>query len=106
MAWGLAAAGGVLLLIASFWAIPRLARVKRDPASLLYTRFCRKLQRHGIVRGEAEGAADFAQRAALLRPELAEPIHLITQLYLGLRYGQAEAARLAQLKQRVNAFKP
>jgi transglutaminase-like putative cysteine protease len=106
MAWGLAAAGGVLLLIASFWAIPRLARVKRDPASQLYTRFCLKLQRHGLVRGDAEGAADFAQRAAQLRPELAEPIHLITQLYLGLRYGQAEAARLAQLKQRVNAFKP
>ena len=106
MAWGLAAAGGVLLLIASFWAIPRLARVKRDPASQLYTRFCLKMQRQGIVRGNAEGAADFAQRAAKLRPELAEPIHLITQLYLGLRYGQAEAARLAQLKQRVNAFKP
>jgi len=106
MAWGLAAAGGVLLLIASLWAIPRLARVKRDPASRLYTRFCLKLQRQGIVRGDAEGAADFAQRAAQLRPELAEPIHLITQLYLGLRYGQAEAARLGQLKQRVNAFKP
>lgn len=106
MAWGLAAAGGVLLLIASVWAIPRLARVKRDPASQLYTRFCLKLQRQGIVRGEAEGAADFAQRAAQLRPELAEPIHLITQLYLGLRYGQAETDRLGQLKQRVNAFKP
>jgi protein-glutamine gamma-glutamyltransferase len=106
MAWGLAAAGGVLLLIASLWAIPRLARVKRDPASQIYTRFCQKLQRHGIVRGDAEGAADFAQRAAQLRPDIAEPIRLITQLYLGLRYGQAGADRLAQLKQRVNAFKP
>jgi transglutaminase-like putative cysteine protease len=106
MAWGLAAAGGVLLLIASFWAIPRLARVKRDPASQLYTRFCLKLQRHGIVRGDAEGAADFARRAAQLRPDIAEPIRLITQLYLGLRYGQAEADKLAQLKKWVNAFKP
>ncbi len=106
MAWGLAAAGGALLLIASLWAIPHLARVKRDPASLLYTRFCLKLQRHGIVRGDAEGAADFAQRAAQLRPDMAKPIHLITQLYLGLRYDRAEADKLAQLKQRVNAFKP
>jgi transglutaminase-like putative cysteine protease len=106
MAWGLAVVGGVLLLIASLWAIPRLARVKRDPVSLLYTRFCKKLQHRGIVRGDAEGAADFAQRAAQLRPDIAEPIRLITQLYLGLRYGQAAADRLAQLKHQVKAFKP
>jgi len=114
MAWGLAAAGGVILLLMAALVIPRLARVKTDAASRLYGRFCQRLQRLGLVRGVSEGPTDFAARAIMQRPDLAEPIQRITQLYLALRYGNAggeagfrrEATQLDELKHRVGAFSP
>lgn len=106
MAWGLAAVGGTLLLLMAILAMPRLVHPKGDPASQLYARFCRRLQRCGCMRGGSEGAADFARRAEALRPDLAEPIGRITQLYLGLRYGRSKAGELAELKRSVHAFRP
>ena len=106
MAWGLAGAGGALLLLMAMLAIPRMTRTKADPASRLFARFCRRLQRLGIVRGNAEGPADFAIRAATLRPDLADPIQRISQLYLAQRYGRAEAEGLAELERLVAAFRP
>ena len=106
MAWGLAAAGSALLLLMAVLVMPRLAKRKTDPASRLYARFCQRLSRRGIVRGVAEGPADFAARAAALRPDLAEPIRHITRLYLALRYGQAEADGLAEFKRVVDEFRP
>ncbi len=105
MAWGLAAAGSALLLLMAVWVIPRWVTARTDPASRLYARFCRRLQRRGIVRGGAEGPADFAARAEALRPDLAEPIRRITRLYLALRYGRAEVGELAELKRQVAAFR-
>lgn len=105
MAWGLAVAGGVLLLVLAVLAIPRMAGKSSDPASRLYARFCRRLQRAGIVRGEAEGAADFARRAAALRPDLADSIQQISQLYLGLRYGDSDRADLLELKRLIRRFR-
>jgi transglutaminase-like putative cysteine protease len=106
MVWGLAVAVGAALLFASLWLIPRLVRVQLDPTSRLYARFCRRLQKRGITRGSAEGPEDFARRAAALRPDLAASIEQISQLYLELRYGRAQADQLARLQQMINAFKP
>ncbi len=106
MAWGLAGAGGGLLLLMALLAIPRLARAKTDPAHRAYQRFCQRMHRIGITRGDAEGPDDFACRAAALCPEQAEAITHISQLYLGLRYGQAEAEKLGELEKRVSAFRP
>ncbi|MDP2787382.1 MAG: DUF3488 and transglutaminase-like domain-containing protein [Pseudomonadota bacterium] len=106
MAWGLAIAGSALLLLMAMLFMARLANAKTDPASQLYARFCQRLNRCGIVRGTSEGAADFAARAAALRPDLAEAIRPITQLYLALRYGRAESGRLAEFKRLVGKFRP
>ncbi len=106
MAWGLAAAGSVLLLSMAVWLIPRWVKARTDPTCRLYARFCRRLQRRGLVRGGAEGPADFAARAAALRPDLAEPIRQITRLYLALRYGRAEADGLTEFKRAVARFRP
>lgn len=106
MAWGLAVLGGLALLFASLLALPRLKRAKPDAASRLYARFCRRLQQRGIVRGNNEGPSDFARRAITQRPDLAASIEQITHLYLGLRYGQANATQLNQLKYTISRFKP
>ena len=106
MAWGLAAAGSGLLLLMAVLVLPRLTKSKTDPASRIYARFCLQLARCGIERGNAEGPADFAERAAAQRPELAEAIQEITRLYLALRYGHAKTDQLIELKRRVGKFRP
>lgn len=106
MVSGLAAAGGVLLLLMAVLAVPRLARRKPDPVKRLYARYCQRLRQCGIERGVAEGAADFARRAEELRPDLAEPIRRISQLYLALRYGEPQADTLTEFKRQVSAFRP
>jgi transglutaminase-like putative cysteine protease len=106
MAWGLAAIGALLLLVLAILAIPRLRKTRPDPASRLYARFCQRLQRSGLIRGDAEGAADFGQRAAARLPEQADAIGEITRLYLALRYGHAEAPDLSELARAVDKFRP
>lgn len=106
MAWGLAAAGGGLLLLMAALIRPRLGYRKVDPACRLYAHFCRRLARCGIARAASEGAADFAARTTALRPDLAVSIWQITQLYLALRYGRSDISDLSEFKQAVSAFRP
>jgi len=78
-----------------------------DPAQRSYERFCRRLERHGLLRRAFEGPLDFASRVRSSRPDLAAEIDAITSLYLDLRYGEAaSAAALAELMRRVRAFRP
>jgi transglutaminase-like putative cysteine protease len=91
--------------LAGFYLL-RQTRIRQDPASRLYARFCRKLERLGIAREPSEGPAAFARRAAAARPDLAGTIGEITQLYVGLRYGRATAETLSALRQCVRRFRP
>lgn len=77
-----------------------------DPVQRIYQRFCRKLERRGIVRRTHEGALDFATRLARERPDLASVGEAVTTLYLELRYGAAPApARLVELQRAVRHFR-
>lgn len=105
MAWGLALLGGLALLFTSLLVLPRMLKPKQDAASRLYDRFCRKLAKRSIVRHPNEGPADFARRVIGLRPELATPVSQITQAYLALRYGKADAGQLEQLKRQIARIK-
>jgi hypothetical protein len=78
-----------------------------DPAQASYRAFLKKLEQSGLTRWRAEGPLNFAHRAAKLRPELAEDIRAITQLYVRIRYRE-EASRelLADLRAKVKRFHP
>ncbi|MEW5891800.1 MAG: DUF3488 and transglutaminase-like domain-containing protein [Pseudomonadota bacterium] len=91
--------------LAGFYLL-RQTRIKQDPASRLYARFCRKLARLGLERRDNEGPADFARRASSTRPDLAGAIDEITQRYVALRYGRAPAETLAALRQSIRRFRP
>lgn len=107
LAAGLAAGVGALLLAFSGFMLWRRAPAGADPAAVLYRRFCRKLARTGIVRQPNEGPADFAQRTARLRPDLALSAASISELYIALRYApHPDASDLRQLGKRVKAFRP
>jgi len=104
---GLAAGVGALLLAFSGFMLWRRVPVGADPAAAIYQRFCRKLARVGIIRQPNEGAADFAQRTAVLRPDLALSAASISELYIALRYApQPNPSDLRQFGQRVRDFRP
>ena len=96
----------LLIALAAFNLLYRNPR-PRDPAQKTYQRFCRKLARLGLHKSANEGAAHFAQRAVAAHPELAEPIHHITDLYNGIRYADdAGKHATAQLREAVKGFRP
>lgn len=84
----------------------RQTRTRQDPIGRQYARFCRKLARLGLVREAHEGPADFARRAATTRPDLADEIMRISQLYVGLRYGQTSPEQTASLQALIRRFRP
>ncbi len=96
---------GIAVMIGAAFALRDLRRTRDDEIRAAYDRFCRKLARRGLRRGEAEGPRRFAERACRMRPELAPHVRDITDLYIGLRYGRmATADGLHELKQRIRRF--
>lgn len=85
--------GIMVTLIASVLALITLFSLLhrppyRDPVLRLYQRFCSRLEKAGFMRKREEGPEDFAQRIINQRPDLAQPVHRITQLYIRLRYAR------------------
>ena len=104
LALGLAVAA-LLPLIG--WSIMRGPRPPRDPVARLYRSFCDRLARRGLARAAYEAPQRYATRVATRRPDLAEAVAGITDLYVGLRYRPGAAAGdLAALRRRVRAFRP
>ncbi|MEQ1776717.1 MAG: DUF3488 and transglutaminase-like domain-containing protein [Burkholderiales bacterium] len=84
-------------------------RRSREPALAAYQKFCEKMAKAGLVRGDAEGPQDFAARIARARPAFANAAHDITRLYVLLRYREDQEKYnknkyLKKLQQNVNAF--
>ena len=96
---------GVAMLIGAVFALRDLRGAREDPVKKIYQRFCRKLERRGLLRDPAEGPRMFARRAAQQRPELATAVDEITALYVALRYGgESSASRVQDFKNRVRSF--
>ena len=77
-----------------------------DKVLLIYNRFCKKLAKHGLVRGAGEGVKDFAERVKIKLPEQAAAIDQITAVFIKLRYGRAATGEdLLQLKTLVGSFR-
>ena len=100
---------GVALLVGIFapLMLRRLAARNTDTVQALYLKFCRKLEKQGIVRAAHEGPQDFAARAMRLKPQSATAIRDITSRYLALRYGgQSDSGALPALRRVIATFKP
>jgi transglutaminase-like putative cysteine protease len=107
--WGLITVGlvTVVLLIAVYENL-RQGRLRLSPTQQRYQQFCKKLSRVGITRKAYEGPMDFAMRAALNRPDLAEQIMAINDLYVELRYAPKTYGKQRQntFAQQVRQFHP
>jgi len=99
------------LVLAAMIAAQRLLRSRRgkrvDAVVWAYDRFRRKMARAGLESSPSEGPLDFADRSIARRPDLADPIRHITDLYIQTRYGPTPTdTHLQELQQRVGRFRP
>ena len=77
------------------------------PAVRYYRRFCHKLAGIGLDRELGETPADYAQRVAVARPDLAQAVSDITQLFIALIYKPvANGLDDEALRRRIKDFKP
>ncbi|MCZ6666737.1 MAG: DUF3488 and transglutaminase-like domain-containing protein [Gammaproteobacteria bacterium] len=83
----------------------RSSHLVTDPALRAYIRFCKKLNRAGLVRDPSEAPVAFARRVMHERADLSAEVFAITRLYTQIRYGRVviDPGRLAA---RVQKFKP
>ena len=77
----------------------------RDELDQLFIRFCERMERAGVKRESGEGPRDFAQRIALLRPELVDEVTSITALYEVQRY-KNRAVNTRDLRLKLSQFRP
>jgi protein-glutamine gamma-glutamyltransferase len=97
---------GAITLVLAGLMLHKLRAVRPDPVSAAYARFCERLARGGLARHPSEGPDAFRKRAIAARPELAQPISSISEIYIRLRYGEAiHAADALQLQRTVAAFR-
>ncbi len=98
---------GATALLLTLVAMALFYRRERiDPVVARYRRFCHQFNRLGIAYRESETPAQFAQRVIERRPEIADELTRITELYYRLRYRpQRSAAVDNEFQQRINNFR-
>jgi hypothetical protein len=84
----------------------RLVVRQTDAVQAAWLKVCRKLGKAGLPRVPHEGAMDYADRIAVVRPDLAGDLYDIAARYASLRYGgEAEKDGLTAFRNAVRAFK-
>lgn len=103
---GVVVAASFVLSLYLAWRYRR--RPPPDPAARCFAAFCARLARLRVPPpAPSEGPAAYAAHAARVVPQAAAEIAAITQAYLRARYElDAEDAALAELRERVAAFRP
>lgn len=105
MALAMVTSVATLLLGIAVWMLWHTPHKQRDPTQILYEKFCSRLASRGIIRATHEGPLDFAMRSAKLRPDMADSIRLISELYIRLRYEQPESKTLREFEAAVKSFR-
>jgi transglutaminase-like putative cysteine protease len=109
MQWSLITMGMVAIILL-FVAINilRQGRLILSQTQKSYIRFCNRLARIGITRRSYEGPMDFAKRAVRKRPDLAQKIMPIIELYIRLRYASHQDEREIEraFARKVSQFRP
>ena len=59
---------------------------KIDPATKLYLKYCKKLQRAGFPRLPGESPREYAVRVSRAKPDLKSSVERVTALYIALAY--------------------
>jgi len=98
------AATALLLLLVALLLFYRRQHI--DPVVARYLRFCRRFNKIGVIHHELETPAQFASRVVAIRPELAEEVMVITELFYQLHYRPTPPPELrGEFQRRIRAFR-
>jgi transglutaminase-like putative cysteine protease len=98
---------GIIVLLLSLGMLRGRVRRKTDPATRLFLRFCRRMERLGVPRRAGEGPVDFARRVGRERPEWAGVADEVARSYSALVYGgEGDLAALRRAADAANRWRP
>jgi transglutaminase-like putative cysteine protease len=83
----------IFIGLMAFLLMAGAPKVHRDGIDKTYLRFCRKLEKVGLVRAQAEAPLAFAKRVSEENPELYQQTREITRLYVRLKYVMPDLVR-------------
>ena len=83
---------GLVLIVATFWAMRDSARPSLDALDHAWARFGQRLARAGVARQANEGPLDLLTRARAALPASATALTQLVQNYVALRYGSLDPA--------------
>ncbi len=102
--WLAGSIGFIIAILAGI--ILRQQTSKQAEEVRIYQLFCKKMTKVGFNKKTAETVQHFAQRIAQSRPELAEKVNKITQIYSRLRYEKEPSNKeILKLKKQVKELK-
>ncbi|MEX2488234.1 MAG: DUF3488 and transglutaminase-like domain-containing protein [Pseudomonadales bacterium] len=81
------------------------SRREIDPVNREYLDFCKILASYGLQRKTGEAPLHFATRTAESRPDLADAINRVTDIYMDKTYFQDDVADVRELKRAVRSLK-
>jgi transglutaminase-like putative cysteine protease len=92
--------------LVAWWVISKAPARQKDMIRFYYDRFCRKLEKAGIVHNPNEGASEFMARVVRILPAKQHELAVITGDYERLRYGSdASEQRIKRYIRAVRRFK-
>ena len=83
----------IFVVFVAFLLMAGAPKVRLDSIDKTYLRFCRKLEKVGLVRAQAEAPIAFQERVAEEKPELFLETMEITRLYVRLKYVMSDFSR-------------
>jgi len=100
----MAALAFIVIIAVGFTVINIEPRIQRTPINRFYLRVCKGLGKVNLVRRRGEGPIAFRDRVCAQRPELAEAVTELTDLYVKLNYVEKSASE-AEQKSQMQALK-
>ncbi len=97
----------IICVLLGIFALAMLRpRKQHDTVAMLYTRFCRTMEKRGLPRYAYEGPQDYADRLQQHYPEIASQIDRVASAYIHYRYSrQPGDADIQQLRQAISQLK-
>jgi len=89
----------IVIIVVGFMVISIEPRIRRSPTDRFYLSVCKELAKVDIVRRQGEGPIAFRDRVCTERPELAEAMTELTQLYVKLNYAEKSVSEAEQKTQ-------
>jgi hypothetical protein len=97
---------GVLGILCVYFGVAQWrGRIRRDPVTQAWLKFCARVDKIGIPKLAEECPRSYLERACREKPELTDALKDVVGRYIDIRYGDADSAEaIALFKRQVERF--